>query len=110
MPVVIGHAVVALCFLASVLRIASIVVSLPRRTFFMRASTSSGAGITNVPVPPRLDFVASHTRGRSLLSASFSCQDFLLYVIASARSEAGLPSHISSDSRERSYLDFLCRP
>jgi hypothetical protein len=65
------QAVVVLCFLASVLRLASIVVSLPRRTFFMSASTSNGAGMTNVPVPPRFDFVASHTRGKSLLSARF---------------------------------------
>src|SRR6478735_7619013 len=107
MPVVIGQAVVALCFLASVFRMASIVVSLPRRTFFMRASTSSGAGITKVPVAPRLDLVASQTRGKSLLSASFSCHDFFLYVIASAQRETGLPSRTSLDCRGRSCQDPL---
>src|SRR5690349_15390798 len=110
MPVVIGHAVVALCFLASVFRIASIVVSFPRRTFFISASTSNGAGMTNVPVLPRFDFVASQMRGRSLQSANFSCHDFFLYVIVSVRWGVGFPLNTYSDCRGRSCRDFLCRP
>ena len=83
MPVVIGQAIVAPCFFASALRMASIVVSLPRRTFFIAASTSSGAGMTNVPSPHRFVFVQSisATLGKSLLSASFSRQERFFAIL-----------------------------
>src|SRR5262245_32450405 len=79
-PVVIGQAMVAPCRRASVLRNSSIVVSFPLGTRRMRASTSRGAGITNVPVPQRWLIPGSIvlTFGRPLLSVNFSCQDFLL--------------------------------
>jgi hypothetical protein len=43
--------------------------------------------MTNVPVPQRLLFVASiwQTLGKSLLAASFSCQDFLLKLMDSSQ-------------------------
>jgi hypothetical protein len=83
-PVVIGHAIVAPCFRASASRKASIVVSFPRPIFFIAASTSSGAGMTNVPSPQRFDFVLSisATLGKSLLSASFSRQVFRFTLTA----------------------------
>jgi hypothetical protein len=85
-PVVIGQAIVAPCFFASAFRRASIVVSLPSLTFFIAASTSRGAGITNVPRPHRFDIVASisATFGRSLSSASFSRQLFLARAFVAA--------------------------
>jgi hypothetical protein len=44
----------------------------------MISSTSTGAGMTHVPVPHLLLILSliSTTLGRSLLSASFSCHDF----------------------------------
>src|SRR5437764_13141399 len=80
MPVVIGQAVLALCFLASVWRIWLIVISLPLGTFFISESTSVGAGTTNVPVPmfpAPIFFVLSActTLGRSFLPRSFSFHD-----------------------------------
>src|SRR5262245_20136255 len=78
MPVVRGQAIVVECFLARAVRMASMVVSFPRPTFRIAASTSSGAGITNVPVRQFLVFVQSISAiwGRFLLSASFSRHDF----------------------------------
>jgi hypothetical protein len=80
MPVVMGQAMSTLCFFARVARISLMVMSFPRGTFFMIASTSTGAGITIVPSPQRRVILPS-TRpifGRPLLSASLSRQDFFL--------------------------------
>src|SRR5262245_35194992 len=92
MPVVIGQAIVARCFLAKDLRKESIVVSRPAPIFFIAASTSRGAGITKVPSPQRLDSLPSilATLGKSLSSASLSAQDFFFgfagsFVFGTAR-------------------------
>ena len=50
-PVVIGQVKSVLCFFASAGRGSLMVVSLPLGTFFISASTSSGAGMTNLPSP-----------------------------------------------------------
>src|ERR1044072_5177912 len=82
-PVVIGQAIVVPCRRASALRSSSIVVSFPFRTRRISSSTSFGAGITHVPDPQRLLFVQSivKTFGSPLLSASFSCQLFLVRLM-----------------------------
>jgi hypothetical protein len=78
MPVVIGQAIVARCLRASRLRISSMVITLPRGTRRMIRSTSIGAAMTNVPSPQllRMEPVMGLTRGKPLLSRSFSCQLF----------------------------------
>ena len=62
------------------------VTSLPLGTLRITSSTSRGAGMTIVPVPQRgRHFPAiGPTFGRSLLSASFSCHDFLLDAMGCA--------------------------
>src|SRR5438094_2422847 len=83
MPVVMGHAIDALCCCASLARSSLMVRSFPAGTFFMRASTSFGAGMTIVPVPQRLVIlpVILATLGSPLLSASFSRHDFPVFII-----------------------------
>src|SRR5438132_14256566 len=78
MPVVIGQAIVTPCFFASAARISVMVMSLPRGTRAITASTSTGAGMTIVPLPQRVDILPSilPTLGRPLLSASFWRHDF----------------------------------
>jgi len=81
MPVQMGQVMVAPCFLASVLRISFMVVSLPLGTLCMSSSTSVGLGMTTVPVAPQCLLilgVMGSMRGKSLLSRSFSDQLFLL--------------------------------
>src|SRR5262245_58235483 len=58
-------------------------MSPPFGTRRMSSSTSSGAGITNVPVPQCLFLVESisQTLGKPLWSASFSCQVFFFLVL-----------------------------
>src|ERR1017187_5111177 len=87
MPVVIGQAKSVLCLLASALRSSLMVTTRPLGTCFIKASTSSGAGMTNVPVPQRLDNlqVTLQTLGRPLSSASFSRQDFLIFDFCKSR-------------------------
>src|SRR5262245_60969635 len=60
----------------------SMVVRRPRRTVFMAASTSIGAGMSMVPVPNRRAILPSifPTFGSPLLSASFSCHDFFVAI------------------------------
>ena len=59
MPVVIGQVKSVLCFSASAVRSLLMVVSLPFGTFFISASTSSGAGITKPPSPNFLENLPS---------------------------------------------------
>ena len=77
MPVVIGQPMVAPCLLATICRIWLMVMSLPRGTILIISSTSLGAGMQTVPVPHLVLIlpVISTTFGKSLLSASFACQD-----------------------------------
>ena len=58
------------------------VTTRPLGTCFINASTSRGAGMTNVPVPHRLVNlpVTLQTLGKPLLSASFSRQDFFVFI------------------------------
>src|SRR5208282_1926778 len=81
-PVVMGQAKSVLCFLASALRSSLIVTTRPLGTCFISASTSRGAGMTNVPVPQRLVIlpVTLQTFGRPSSSASFSRQDFFVFI------------------------------
>ena len=51
MPVLIGQVKSVFCFFASAVRSSLMEVSLPFGTFFISASTSSGAGITKPPSP-----------------------------------------------------------
>src|SRR5690349_11254503 len=83
MPVVMGHAKVTLCLTASAARSSFIVASFPFGTCFINESTSVGAGITIVPSPHRLLILPliSPTLGSPLLSASFSRQDFLFFML-----------------------------
>src|SRR5215471_47846 len=87
MPVVIGQANVARCRAASAPRRSLIVTSLPFGTCFINESTSNGAGITMVPSPQRrlIRPETRPTRGRPLLSASFSRQVFLGFMGTSLR-------------------------
>src|SRR5262249_54770244 len=77
------------CFLATQARISLMVMILPRGTRFMMASTSMGAGMATVPLPQRVDIlpVIGTTFGKSLLSLSFSCQDFRFAMFRSPRIE-----------------------
>ncbi len=86
MPVVIGQPIVALCLFATAARISFIVTSFPSGTFFIISSTSTGAGMTTVPVPHLLLIlsVILSTFGRSLLSANFSVQLFFAGIASPA--------------------------
>src|SRR5205823_5512249 len=74
--------------------------------FFISASTSSGAAITNVPSPQRFDFVLSifAILGKSLLSASFSRQDlfFSFAFVMVFQWEAEFPSRTFLGCRKSS--------
>src|SRR5579871_5551573 len=101
-PVVIGQPIVAPCFLARRVRMSLIVMTLPRGTRFMMASTSRGEGMTTVPVPQRCDILPSMgtTRGRSGRSASFSRQDLrfgtnLLHMLFGVHSNAAAGAGIT---------------
>src|SRR5436190_4441024 len=75
-PVVIGHAMFTSCFFARAARSSAIVTNFPFGTRFINSSTSSGLGITIVPVPQRVLILPS-TRpifGKSFAPQSFSCQ------------------------------------
>src|SRR5262245_35472097 len=76
MPVVIGQAIVAPCLRAIAARNSVVVTSRPRGTCRIRALTSAGAGMAQVPVPQRVLIlpVIWTTFGRPLLNASFSRQ------------------------------------
>src|SRR5262249_50979087 len=78
MPVVIGQVIVALWRRARIVRISLIVISLPRGTRFMMASTSLGAGMAMVPRPQPATIPGGmrSTLGSPLSLASFSRQVF----------------------------------
>ena len=74
----------ALCCRATAARNSLMVVNFPFGTFFIRASTSLGRGITHNPSPHRFDtfsFRVSNTLGKSLSSNSFSRADFFTYAM-----------------------------
>src|SRR5665213_1030846 len=105
--VVIGHAKAVLCFRASAARSSLIVTTRSRGPCFINASTSRGAGMTKRPSPQRLVSLpaTSPTLGSSLSSASFSRQDFFIFVVTASRQSAANIYLFSDALPRRRYND-----
>lgn len=82
-----GQPIVARCLRARAERISLMVVTLPGGTLLMSRSTSTGAGMATVPCPhlALILGVILTTRGKSLLSASFSRHEVCLVILGKDR-------------------------